>query len=570
MQCDPARSQPRFPTKFERSGRTETVTYQEGITYYEELANAFPEINLSTHGTTDSGKQLHLVTLSIDQDFDFPSLHRKNKLILLINNAIHPGEPDGVDASMMLLRDLMLKRDEYETHLKNVVIAIIPFYNIGGALNRNSTTRANQNGPTEYGFRGNARNFDLNRDFIKSDTQNARTFARLFHRVDPDIFVDNHVSNGADYQYVMTIDITQKDKLGGPLADYLENRMMPFMFEYMKSGGSEMIPYVNVFNEAPDKGYSQFFDSPRYSSGYAALFHTIGFMTEPHMLKPYGERVQATYNYMDGILKVMSRDEELIKRLRDQTKESVKTQQQFDIAWKLDRSRHTELLFKGYESRWIDSSVTGQKRLFYDRNKPYKKRIPYYNHYRTAATINKPEYYVVPQAWRQVLDLLKLNQVHLEPIQEDTTIEAEIYHIEDYKTVESPYEGHYLHYDVKVRMEKETVTFSKGDIMVPVNQWVNRYIVETLEPESVDSFFAWNFFDSILQRKEGFSSYVFEDEAKQILDANPNLQSQLKQKRATEPEFAKSSQAQLNFIYKNSRHYEKAHLRYPIYRVPKR
>ena len=106
--------------------------------------------------------------------------------------------------------------------------------------------------------------------------------------------------------------------------------------------------------------------------------------------------------------------------------------------------------------------------------------------------------------------------------------------------------------------------------MVPVNQWVNRYIVETLEPEGVDSFFAWNFFDTILQRKEGFSSYVFEDEAKQILEDNPDLQSQLEQMQASDPEFANDSQAQLNFIYKNSPHYEKAHLRYPIYRVLKR
>ena len=71
------------------------------------------------------------------------------------------------------------------------------------ALNRNSTTRTNQNGPESYGFRGNARNYDLNRDFIKSDTKNAKTFAQIFHLVQPDVFIDNHVSNGADYQYIL-------------------------------------------------------------------------------------------------------------------------------------------------------------------------------------------------------------------------------------------------------------------------------------------------------------------------------------------------------------------------------
>lgn len=565
--CEPLFSQDRFSTKFELSGETETVTYQEGIAYYQKLADAFPEIAITTHDRTDSGRPLHLVTLSLDDDFDFDRLHEKQKVVLLINNAIHPGEPDGVDASMLFLRDLMLNRDEYEEQLQNVVVAIIPFYNIGGVLNRNSTTRTNQNGPKEYGFRGNVRNYDLNRDFIKNDTRNARAFTRLFHEVDPDIFIDTHVSNGADYQYVMTMDIAQKDKLGGPLAGFLEDRMMPFLFDYMQAAGSEMIPYVNLGGGTPDKGYSQFFDSPRYSTGYTALFHTIGFMSESHMLKPYGPRVWATYHYLHGMLKLMSRDAELIRRLRDETKQSVKTQQRFDIRWKLDKTRHTPLRFKGYEATRIDSQVTGKKRLFYDRSKPFDKTVPYYNHYVADVTVDKPAYFVIPQGWHTVLDLLQLNQVHLEELQQDTKLDVEVYHIEDFKTVERPFEGHYLHYDVEVKTSQERLTFSKGDYLVPVNQWVNRYIVETLEPQAVDSFFAWNFFDTILQRKEGFSSYVFEDEAQRLLEADPELVARFEERKQSDPEFAESSQAQLNFLFENSPHYEQAHLRYPIYRV---
>ena len=465
--CDTLLSQASFPTTYELSGGMETATYHEGIAYYDQLAKAFPEIDLSTYGTTDSNKPLHLATLSIDQDFDFGSLHKKNKVILLINNAIHPGEPDGVDASMMLLRDLMLKRAEYEEILQNVVVAIIPFYNIGGVLNRNSTTRANQNGPKEYGFRGNARNFDLNRDFIKTDTRNAQVFTRLFHTLDPDILVDNHVSNGADYQYVMTIVATQKDKLGGPLAGFLEDRMMPFMFDHMKRAGTEMIPYVNLFGEAPDEGYSQFFDSSRYSSGYAALFHTIGFMAETHMLKSYRDRVTSTYHHMEGVLKIMSRDRQLIRQLRNQTKESVKTQRRFDLVWKLDNSRHTDLPFKGYEATWLDSQVTDQKRLFYDRTKPFKKIIPYFNHYQATVSVTKPDFYVIPQGWHTVLDRLRLNQVRLEPIHKETTMEVEVYHIEDFKTVDTPYEGHYLHYDVEVRKEIKTLTLPTSNCHPP-------------------------------------------------------------------------------------------------------
>ena len=555
-----------FITSFEESGGTETATYEEGIAYYKSLADAFGEINVEVYGETDSGRPLHLVTLSLERDFDFESIRTKNKRIYLINNAIHPGEPDGVDASMMFLRDLVQNIDQYRAQLEKTVIAIIPFYNIGGVLNRNDFTRVNQNGPKEHGFRGNARNYDLNRDFIKNDTKNARSFIAIFQKLDPDIFVDTHVSNGADYPYVMTMDIAQKDKLGGVLEDYLEETMMPSLFEHMKNSDYEMIPYVNVFNESPDKGYSQFFDSPRYSAGYTALFHTIGFQSEPHMLKPYKDRVYATYAFLQGVLNVVSRDSELLKKLRDETKASVKTQRHFDISWKLDNSRHTELEFNGYEASYIDSKVTGQKRLFYDRNKPYRKIIPYYNHYVADITIERPDYYFIPRGWHTVIDRLKLNEIELYQFERDSIIAVEVYYIEDYKTRTAPFEGHYMHYDLKVRKETETLRFSKGDYVVPVNQWRNRYIVETLEPQGMDSFFTWNLFDTILQRKEGYSPYVFEEIAAQLLQDDFELNAKFEKRKQADHEFANSSKAQLDFIYMNSPYYENEHLRYPVFR----
>ncbi len=561
-------AQTNFPTRFEMSGGEETATYEEGIGFYQQLAGTFPEIQITEQGPTDCGKPLHLITLSLDQDFDFSSLHAKEKAVLLVNNAIHPGEPDGVDASMMFLRDLMLERNQYQPLLKDVAIAVVPFYNIGGVLNRNSTSRANQNGPKEYGFRGNGRNYDLNRDFIKADTLNARSFTQLFHKIDPDIFVDTHVSNGADYPYVMTIDITQKDKLGGPLAVYLEETMMPFLYESMEIAGAEMIPYVNIFGDTPENGYSQFFDSPRYSSGYTALFHTLGFMTETHMLKGYRERVWATYHYLMATLKVMHRDRLQILQIRQQTKEMTKAQSKFDLAWELDESRHTPLRFKGYKSEWITSEVTGQKRLRYDRQQTFNKQIPYANHYRATVSVSRPDYYLIPQSWRQIIDRLRLNQVRLETLSKDTTYDVEVYHIEDYQTLEKPYEGHYLHRNVKLRTERATLRFRKGDVRVPVNQWRNRYIVETLEPQGIDSFFAWNFFDTILQRKEGYSDYVFEDEAAQLLATDSKIREAFETKRRNDSSFASDGRAQLDFIYRRSPRYEAAHLRYPIYRVP--
>ena len=170
MSCTPTNEKKvmDFTTTFEKSGGTQTATYDETIQYYSDLAETYPEISIQAIGTTDSGKPLHILTLNPDKEFDFETI-RQTKRILLINNGIHPGEPDGIDATMMLYRDIVQGKIEVP---KNTVLVTIPIYNVGGSLNRNSTTRTNQNGPEAYGFRGNARNYDLNRDFIKCDTKN--------------------------------------------------------------------------------------------------------------------------------------------------------------------------------------------------------------------------------------------------------------------------------------------------------------------------------------------------------------------------------------------------------------
>ncbi len=220
-------------------------------------------------------------------------------MVILINNGIHPGEPDGIDASMMLVRDIVVGKLQLAN---NIALAIIPVYNIGGCLNRNAFSRANQNGPKEYGFRGNAQNLDLNRDFTKNDSKEAKAFAQIFHLLDPDILIDNHVSDGADYQHTMTLLTTQYDKLGDNLGAWLKNNFEPQLYKGMAEKKWDMTPYVNFETETPDKGMEMFYDPPRYSSGYAALFQTIGFVPETHMLKPFKERVLSTYALMQTVI----------------------------------------------------------------------------------------------------------------------------------------------------------------------------------------------------------------------------------------------------------------------------
>ena len=570
---------PKFPvTLFEKSGGKETPTYFEIINWWKDLDQKSEYIKMLTMGMTDAGYPLHLVVISSDKDFNFESIRKKNKRVILVNNGIHPGEPDGIDASMLLAREMVPpfnvvpeKNPNQPTWITqnlpaNVVLAIVPVYNIGGCLNRSADYRVDQNGPEEFGFRGNSQNLDLNRDFIKCDSKEAKAFAEIFHLTDPDVFLDNHVSNGADYQHVMTLICTQHSKLGGVLGNYLNKNFEPALYASMKEKGYDLIPYVNSFGDTPDNGWPEFFEGPRFSSGYAALWHTFSFISETHMLKPYDQRVKATYELMKSFIDFTARNSATIKQLRDQTKQSVKTQTEFPISWVLDRSVSDKRIYKGYAASRKPSDVSGLPRLFYDRTKPYEKEIPFYNFYKPSTFIQKPTAYIIPQGWK-VIDLLKVNKIQMTQLKKDTTFEVEIYRIDDYKTAARQNEMHHINSDVKTSVSVKQMKFKKGDYYIPMNQPANRFLIETLEPTAADSYFAWNFFDGILGQKEGYSGYAFEDIAADYLKTNPDLKNRLEQRRATDTAFAKNGRAQLNFVYENSPWYEPNYLRYPVYRV---
>ncbi|KGL64184.1 M14 family metallopeptidase [Polaribacter sp. Hel1_85] len=555
-----------FTTLFEKSKGTETPEYHDVISFYKDLSESYSGVSLFSFEQTDSGQPLHLVVYSQEEIYNIDEIKNASKNRILINNGIHPGESDGIDASMLLIRDIV-QNDSLKEKYKNSIICVIPVYNVGGSLNRNSHTRANQNGPVVYGFRGNARNFDLNRDFIKQDTKNAAAFATIFHTVNPDVFIDNHVSNGADYQYAITHLFTQHNKLGGKLGSFLETEMRPSLEKSLQNKNIDITPYVNVWGTTPEAGFSQFFDSPRYSTGYTTLFNTLGLMVETHMLKTYKIRVEQTYELLFSALDFTEENSSKIKELRKNAVEEVLEKKTYPIAYKIDKENPTELQFKGYEGRYIDSKVTSGKRLFYDTSQPFIKPVKYYNNFVATKSVEIPKAYILQQGWHKIVERLKNNQIEFTRFRNDTIITVEVNHIDEFKTRKMAYEGHYLHYNTSIKKSTQNIQFRKGDVYIDTNQTGIRYLLETLEAVATDSFFNWNFFDTILQQKEGYSSYVFEDVAEKLLAENSVIKLAFEEKLKNDKEFAKNERLQLNFIYKNSPHYEKAHLRLPIFKI---
>ena len=557
-------AQETYQTLFETSNGTETPVYQDVIGYFEKLAADFQEVKIVKMGMTDSGLPLHVVLFDRQMIFDPEQWHQENRLILFINNGIHPGEPDGIDASMLFLRDVLLGKTAVP---QDLAIAIVPIYNIGGHLNRGAYSRVNQNGPIEFGFRGNARNFDLNSDLIKADTKNAKSFQQIFHWLKPQVFIDTHVSNGADYQHIMTLIATQHNRLGGSLGNYLEKELNSALFRGMKTRDFPMVPYVNAWTGKPEDGWNQFKDSGRYSSGYAALFNTLSFMPETHMLKSYSERVSSTYSLLETFMEIFQTDGQKIVKMAKEDRNAQRAKETFGLNHQIDKSQHKLIEYLGYESGQKPSEISGLPRLFYDRTKPFTKEVKFYDTYAETVLINKPSAYLIPQGWYSVIETLQRNGVKMKALQQDSVAIVTVYEIKDFQTGTRPYEGHYLHSNVQIEKSSEKMNFRKGDWLVPMDQEINRYIIEVLEPEGEDSFFAWNFFDTILQSKEGYSAYVFEDLAADFLKNNPELKKELEVEKSNNEEFAKSASAQLRWVYDHSPWKEKEHNRYPVYRV---
>ena len=559
---------PAWRTPFENdpAGNT-TATHAECIAYYQKLASTYPkQLKMAEAGPTDSGQPLHEVVLSADGDSDPASTRSKNRRVLFIQNGIHPGEPEGIDASMMLARDLV-QRPELTALLAGVTVVIVPIYNIDGALNRNATTRVNQHGPAAYGFRGNARHLDLNRDFVKQDSRNARSFTQLFQKWQPDVFVDTHTSNGADYQYTITLIATQHNKLAPALGAYLQGQLLPALYAGMAQKKWPMTPYVDFEGRTPESGLRAFLELPRYSTGYAALFNTIGFMPETHMLKAFAPRVHATYDFLRTVLETVGQQAPALAAARAEATAAQAAQTAFPLAWALDATEHETVQFRGYEGRMKPSDVSGQPRLYYDRTAPFTRPVPYFNTYRPTASATRPAAYILPKAWQEVADILRRNGAILEPLPRAVTVPVEVYYLESFTTTPRPFEGHYVHSLVQLRPVRETATFQPGDFVVYLNATAPlRYLLETLEPQATDSFFAWGFFDSVLQAKEHFSDYVFEDVAADLLRRDPALRQRLEQLKQQDAALAASGPAQLEWVYQHSPYHEPGHNRYPVAR----
>jgi hypothetical protein len=553
-----------------RYDENQSLTWEEAISFYTALDRNYKEATLIEMGMTDAGRPLHLFLISGDGETDPAEIHRKGKAIVLINNGIHPGEPEGIDASARFAADLLANKEGMKKYLRNCAVAIIPVYNIGGALTRSRYWRINQNGPEEKGARRNTRFLDLNRDFVKQDSRDARAFAEIYRFLDPDVFLDTHTTNGSDHQFTVTLIATQPEKMYPEMEQFFRNNMLPGLYSRMKTArNNEMVPYVQYTDRGEIRAIIGFDESAYYSTGYSALFNTFGFMTETLVYKPYNERVTGTLQFIEELVRYTSLNSKEILRLRAEANRLTLEARQFVLEWDQDSTRWDSLEYHGYRYEETITPITGRKTGFYNHEKPYTETIRYYNYFNPSVTVTVPEAYIVPFAWEEVIERLKVNGVQMYQLQSDTTMMVETYYIDSFEPARRATQGHYFNSNVKVHAVTREVDFLKGDYIVPADQRSKKYIVTMLEPQSESGFFAWNFFDSFLEGQDWYSVWGFESHLKELLDHDPVLREAFEKVKHDDAKVAADPVAQLQWLYQNTpaSELEKRTRLYPVCRL---
>jgi hypothetical protein len=560
-----------WQTRAEQTGYRETPTYAQTLEFARRIERASRLVRVAEFGKSGEGRALPLVVAAKGNAFTPTAARAAGKLIVLVQANIHAGETDGLDAGLALLRDIAIMKSR-ESLLDHVTFLFIPVYNVDGFERRSPFNRINQNGPAEMGWRGTATNLNLNRDYMKADAPETRAWLRLWNEWNPDLFVDCHVTDGADFRYNITYQFEQHQNVPEPLLGWMKSAFDSRIVPATEASGNLLAPYITLRDSRdPMKGIEGFIETPRYSTGYTPMRNRPGLLIETHMLKDYRTRVRGTYDLIVAVLAELNRDPEGLRRVLRETDDAISAEgRTYDparrVPLRLEFTDKTEQFkFKGVDFRIEPSEVSGGERIVYG-DKPVDLVVPYFNEARVTASVAPPLYYVVPPQWTDVIAVLAAHGLQMKRLSEPATLEIESYRFSDVRWSPAPFEGRNT-VTQKNTVVRERRLYRAGTVVVPLAQPAARVAVHLLEPDSPDSFVSWGFFNPVFEQKEYGESYVLEKLAREMMAKDESLRREFERRVASDPQFAKSQRARLSFFYDRSPYADAQLNLYPVGRV---
>jgi len=558
-------------TPAEKTNYRETPNYADTIAFAQQLANASPAIEYRSFGRSGQGRDLPLLIASESQTLTPEAARSEGKAVVLIQACIHSGEPDGKDAGFALLRDIAITKTAAGI-LNNVVLLFIPIYNTDGHERSSPYNRINQNGPELMGWRTTSTYQNLNRDYMKADTPETRAWLRLWNEWQPDLFIDCHVTDGADYRCNITYHHEHHDGIDDAVLAWERDVFGGKVAPATEAAGNIISWYLEfIDNRDLQLGTRDFNGSPRFSTGYVPLRNRPGILIETHMIKDYRSRVIGTYDFLRAALMEVNNDPERLRTVsREADERTVNAGKTFDPdrLYPLDfelTDEQTPFQLKAFRYETEQSEVSGDLRVVYGRE-PLDLTVPMYDTFRVKAAVALPLQYIVPVQWREVIDALHAHGLEMKTLAEPVSIEVESYRFVNIEWPREPFEGRHMpRFEVETTLEARE--FPAGSVVVPLAQRLGKVAVNLLEPKAPDSLVPWGFFNTIFEEKEYAEHYVLETLAREMLAADQNLASEFEQLLANDPAFAASPSERLRFFYKRSPYWDPQMNLYPVGRI---
>jgi hypothetical protein len=534
-------------------------SYADTRAWFDRLDAASDLIRIEQFGVSPQGRPIYAVMVSKDG----PTFDPK-KPVLLVQAGIHPGEIDGKDAGMMLLRDIAFygKSDLID----KVNLILIPILSVDGHERASAYSRPNQRGPRIQGWRNTATNQNLNRDYMKLDQPEMRAVRAFANKYRPDLYVDVHVTDGIDYQYDVTFGFNGEDGAftrSPASSKWLDSVFKPAMYKALEKQGH--IPGELVFaidDRNPKLGLSDGGLGERFSNGWGAAAHVPTILIENHSLKPHEQRVLGTYVFIEEALRLLAAKGGDLRAATD--KDRAERPAQIPANFAPTEKPVSTRPFKGILYETYDSAASGGKELrWLGKPDPVLWQMPFYGS-RPTLQLNRPKAYWVPGYRADLIERLKIHGVAMETLTEPRTVKVEMLHLDDPKVAASTNEGHVPITVTKVTPATRDWVYPAGSVRILTDQPLGDVVVLLLEPQSSESFFAWGMIPEVLNRVEYIEGYAVAPLADRMLAADPALKAEFEAKLAADPKFAADPDARLGWFYERTPFYDQHYRLYPI------
>jgi murein tripeptide amidase MpaA len=551
-------------TPTEKSDFRTSPSYDETIAWLRKLVAAAPQLQLVSLGKSPEGRDIWMVVATQEKQFTPKALRKNGKPTILAQAGIHPGEIDGKDAGLMLLRDMTVRETKREL-LEHANFLFVPIFNVDGHERSSKFGRVNQRGPEITGWRTNSQNLNLNRDYTKVDTPEMEAMIRALNQWQPDLYLDLHVTDGSDYQYDITFGFNGAGGHSPAIASWLEKTFTPAVTNDLASmghipGSTDVANWVDPLDLT--KGIRSWMSDARFSNGYGDVCHLPTVLLETHSLKPYDRRVLGTYVFLESVIRATARAGTALRQAIEKDRRANATT--IPLAWDVNEKAPVDTIeFKAIESRTVPSAISGGVRVEFT-GKPMTVKIPLKRGDHVSASVTRPKAYWIPPAWNEVAKRLQIHGIQLERITEPRDMKVTMYRLENVKFQEDqPFEGR-VQLTAKPVAESRTEHYPAGSIRVAANQPLGDLAAILLEPASPDSFFQWGFFDQVLQETEYIEGYVLEPMAERMLASDPKLAAEFKQKLATDDAFRASPKDRLRWFYSKTPFFDERWKLYPV------